>query len=491
MKYQRLILLVCLASTPAIALAACSAGVEGDTGTTTSGSTSSGTGGEGGVEDAGSDAMDQPDVHVDCVNADDCNTFDDACNEGTCINGACQKSAKNFAACDDGDPCTLNDSCFGGACQPGIAKHCDAPDPCHIGVCNPAVSGGCEYIVGNEGAQCDDTNSCTYQGFCSSGVCLNGVPVDCSIFDSQCTVGVCDPLGGCYAAPSNEGGSCDDNQYCTINDKCNNGSCAGDVNTCTAPGDVCMIGYCDEGLDKCTAIPGNDGAACDDGNLCTTGETCSGGVCLGGQPANNGVACDDADGCTSGTTCQNGTCTGAASTITQCINGDSCCPANCGGVDDDCLYWATGVQQNVPVSQLVGWTQCFTDKYDGFSAIPLAACSKANLLMGCYKTSDPSTLTLAAMAPRVDVLFDCGTTANCTKQSNGVGWYYDESWSWGFAPGGAPVNRNSCDFDSGVVISPELRMCWHTGGNSLNGGYRCGTTIAFDSSWTRVVYQAD
>lgn len=159
------------------------------------------------------------------------------------------------------------------------------------------------------------------------------------------------------------------------------------------------------------------------------------------------------------------------------------------GVSTKNAYWTPGVQQNVSTATLAGWTQCFSETYSGATplATVLATCDRANLLLACRPTGS-ATLTLAAMAPRADVLFDCGTAANCTKQSNGVGWYYDESWSWGFAPGGAPVNRNSCDFDSAAVISPELRMCWHTASSSLSSGYRCGTNISFDAAWERVLF---
>jgi hypothetical protein len=95
------------------------------------------------------------------------------------------------------------------------------------------------------------------------------------------------------------------------------------------------------------------------------------------------------------------------------------------------------------------------------------------------------------MAPRADVLFNCGEQNNCTQQSNGVGWYYSTTWSWGFAPGGLPVNRDSCDFNDGGQASPQLRLCWHTGGNSLTGGYRCGNDTPFGSDWHRIVFEAD
>ena len=53
--------------------------------------------------------------------------------------------------------------------------------------------------------------------------------------------------------------------------------------------------------------------------------------------------------------------------------------------------------------------------------------------------------------------------------------------------------RSSCDYNDPGQILPDqnLRMCWHTGGNSLNIGYRCGDNALGDSSWERAVFQAD
>ena len=111
--------------------------------------------------------------------------------------------------------------------------------------------------------------------------------------------------------------------------------------------------------------------------------------------------------------------------------------------------------------------------------------------MACRPTG-AATYTLLAMGPRLDVLFDCGSQNNCTEQSNGVGWYYSTSYSWGFAPGGQSVNRSSCDYNDGSQQSPELRMCWHTGGGNINQGYRCGANdLNGGFNWERVVYEAD
>lgn len=106
---------------------------------------------------------------------------------------------------------------------------------------------------------------------------------------------------------------------------------------------------------------GNDGSVCDNGNFCTAGEKCAPGQCVGGLPSNNRVACDDQNGCTGGTTRANGTCSGPTSQITTCSSGDACCPVGCAlNTDADCLYWQSGVQQNVAEATLQGWTKCFT-----------------------------------------------------------------------------------------------------------------------------------
>ncbi|HLM73451.1 MAG TPA: hypothetical protein VK459_12185, partial [Polyangiaceae bacterium] len=180
---------------------------------------------------------------------------------------------------------------------------------CHLGVCDEALK-TCKNIVGNDGAQCDDMDLCTMSGICSGGVCAKGQPVDCSIFNGQCSTGACDPALGCYAAPAFEGNPCDDGQFCMINEKCQAGKCVSNTpNPCAPPGG-CFIAACDEANDACSAAPGNDGQACDDFSPCTVNTTCLAGACLNGSPANDGMACDDGTSCTMGEFCSGGTCGG-------------------------------------------------------------------------------------------------------------------------------------------------------------------------------------
>jgi hypothetical protein len=69
-----------------------------------------------------------------------------------------------------------------------------------------------------------------------------------------------------------------------------------------------------------------------------------------------------------------------------------------------------------------------------------------------------------------------------------VGWYFNTSYSWGFVRQGNTVSRNSCDTDTSGADAE--RMCWHTGSNTINSGWRCGTTTDLngDASWERLIY---
>src|SRR5204863_10174647 len=154
-------------------------------------------------------------------------------------------------------------------------------------------------------------------------------------------------------------------------------------------------------------------------------------------------------------------------------------------------YFPVGRQINIPVAQLAGWTECYRDTFNvaGVSlANILAQCSGSKLMLACRPTGS-QTLTLAAWAPRPDVLFDPGGCTNLDHPANGTSWYYNLSCSWGFYGPGDGVSRNSCDTAAGA--HPEWRLCWHTGGNNLSGGYRCGVTTGLNGSaaWERIVYQ--
>ena len=154
-------------------------------------------------------------------------------------------------------------------------------------------------------------------------------------------------------------------------------------------------------------------------------------------------------------------------------------------------YTAVGPQVNIPQVALIGWAPCYTGKYnEGAPTVAsiLAACPKANLMLACRKVG-AANFVLLAHAPRPSVVTDTGQ-GNVPTVANGTGWYFNNAWSWGFAKQGDAIQRNSCDVAPG---NDTLRLCWHTGGGNMNGGYRCGSTVGLngDATWERVVLQAD
>ena len=160
------------------------------------------------------------------------------------------------------------------------------------------------------------------------------------------------------------------------------------------------------------------------------------------------------------------------------------------------VYWVSGTILDLDSDLLTSkqWTQCYSGTYadDLTSSVVstiLAQCNKGKLLLACKPVAN-SVYTLAAMGLRDDVLYDCGTSSTCTNVANGVGWYFNDDWSWGFVSGGDEVDRNSCDTET---ANETARLCWHTGAGGGGGGYRCGSTIGLNSAttWERAIWHTD
>jgi hypothetical protein len=115
-------------------------------------------------------------------------------------------------------------------------------------------------------------------------------------------------------------------------------------------------------------------------------------------------------------------------------------------------------------------------------------------MLACRKVGS-DTLQLAAHAPYEDVTFDTGN-GDVPHDANGVGWYYSQGASWGFAPEGALIRRFTCDImDSSLQLDGmhgDKRLCWHTSGGLLSSGWRCGESDSLNSDfgYERVVFTA-
>lgn len=123
---------------------------------------------------------------------------------------------------------------------------------------------------------CDDGLPCTGEESCRAGICHAGTPPDCSGLDDPCNRGVCDDqTGTCLAVPL-DGQVCDDGLFCTIGDRCRDGVCGGTPRTCEAEAGPCIQGVCDEEALACRADRLPDGQTC---TLEGTRGTCRAGIC--------------------------------------------------------------------------------------------------------------------------------------------------------------------------------------------------------------------
>jgi hypothetical protein len=183
-----------------------------------------------------------------CETGNLCTT--DTCQNGTCQQGAvtvtcpqCQEcdpttgtctNLANGTACDDGNPCTVNDTCQAGFCTPGAAKNCNDNNECTVDTCDP-TTGNCVHTPVSNGTPCETGNLCTTDT-CQNGTCQQGaVTVTCQ----QCEK--CNPATG--TCVPNPGAACTDNNPCTVNDTCNAvGVCTGTPLVCAAPQICCTTG---------------------------------------------------------------------------------------------------------------------------------------------------------------------------------------------------------------------------------------------------------
>ena len=280
-------------------------------------------------------------------------------DNNACTNDSCDPAtgcvfAPNLTACNDGEPCTLDDHCAGGKCGAGQAKNCDDGSDCTTDSCK---GGACASTL-LTGTACSDGSLCTVNDTCQFGSCVPGTALVCPD-GVACTVPTCDgTTGQCGSKAAFDGASCQDASECTVGDYCLSGNCHSGYIYCGSS-DPCLIGACDAGSGKCLFQPGADGVACSDGNPCTVTDLCKAGKCQsGGQKvceagqicaqvtcdintgacvANpNGLACDDGNACTSGDHCQDGAC--VFSTVQTCDDSKPCTADACDPATAACSH---------------------------------------------------------------------------------------------------------------------------------------------------------
>lgn len=143
----------------------------------------------------------------------------DACTDDSCdaILGCVTKF--NTAPCEDGNPCSENDRCASGTCMAGSPVVCVPLNDCQTGGICDASMGGCAYFLKPDGESCDDGNACTTNDSCKGGACIDSKPKVCPSPPNECLgAGTCNPDTGACKYPvlgsdldgDGQGDACDD-----------------------------------------------------------------------------------------------------------------------------------------------------------------------------------------------------------------------------------------------------------------------------------------
>ena len=214
----------------------------------------------------------RPTIETSCANGLD----DDLDGQLDCADIDC--TDRN---CTTGNACVAGQTCSNGNCQGGQQVTCTAPpSSCFVtgGLC--VVDAGCRYLA-MPGNTCDDRSDCTTMDRCDgSGSCV-GVSRACTQPPAgQCwaPAGVCVADAGCTYQPA-VGTRCNDQQNCTIDDRCD--ADAG----CTGTRISCAPRECSVPLGACTTDGGCLYAALDAGLSCGDGGACNvQGACLPAFP---------------------------------------------------------------------------------------------------------------------------------------------------------------------------------------------------------------
>ncbi len=152
----------------------------------------------------------QPGSEIVCPAANDT-----PCRRNTCqpASGLClMQASPDSTSCDDNNPCTVDDTCMAGVCEPGGFDSCDDGNPCTNDGCNPIS--GCQHAP--NASPCPEVNLCHTGNVCRDGLCRLGPSVNCSD-GIDCTSDSCIVTEGCRHLPSDT--LCDDGDPCTL-DSC-------------------------------------------------------------------------------------------------------------------------------------------------------------------------------------------------------------------------------------------------------------------------------
>ncbi len=253
-----------------------------------------------------------------CAKDSDCDDklpcTQDNCNVTATGELTCSNAALNSGSCDDGNVCTIGDTCSAGSCKPKTTKSCDDANVCTADSCDPAKGCTSSSVSGS----CTDGNPCTLGDLCANGVCAAGQPRDCND-QNPCTNDACDKTTG-NCTKTNNSANCNDSNQCTLNDFCAGGACTPGTSKQCTDNKPCTDDACLKASGACEYTVDNTNT-CSDGNSCTLTDVCDSGTCVG----KNAKSCDDNNVCTTDGPCSpsTGICLSTQNTST-CNDNNAC-----------------------------------------------------------------------------------------------------------------------------------------------------------------------
>ncbi len=230
-----------------------------------------------------------------------------SCDDGVACNGteSCDEDAdaciEGVSTCSGTEICdVLSDTCRGwcpGCVVGGVCwgdGQVNPANPCQICDVQAAVFAWSDH----DGSPCDDGLFCTTGDVCQGGTC-DGTPLSCD--DGVACNGTesCDENADTCVPGTTP---CGADELCDVpSDRCVT-RCTGCViaGSCYGQGQVNPANPCQicEPARSDTAWSDHDGATCDDGQFCTVDDTCAGGACTGtARDCSDGVECNGVETC--------------------------------------------------------------------------------------------------------------------------------------------------------------------------------------------------
>jgi hypothetical protein len=205
--------------------------------------------------------------------------------------------------------------------------------------------------------------------------------------------------------------TCDDGQYCTINDSCNaTGVCTGTARSCSDD-KTCTVDACDEAADACKSTL--DASSCLINNTCVaSGASDPNNSCLGCNPAvlATGYSLKAIPGCLINDACPNG-----------CRIGDSCVAAGSSPTGFPCLFCNP--------SNPVGWSNRTqgTGCDDGLFCTTSDTCNALGVCAGTTRScSDNLSCTTDACSEATDSCLNTATNTGCFINGNCIQAGFDD-----------------------------------------------------------------